>query len=72
MSSEKLNEFEIPEGLNDLLHDFAVSVLIEKPENLHDYAADYFTRLRNEKKPKAIPMYIIVDDADAGEPETVR
>jgi len=70
---ETLKDYQIPDGLSDLLHDFAVSVLVEKPPNLHQYAADYFVRLSEEKKSRAIPMYIIVDDdEEAGEPERIR
>ena len=73
ISPDDINDYEIPEGLNDLLHEFAVSVLIEKPHSLHDFAADYFTKLRDSKKAKTIPMYIVVDDDDdAGEPEQLR
>lgn len=73
ISPDDINDYEIPEGLNDLLHEFAVSVLIEKPNSLHDFAADYFTKLRDSKRTKTIPMYIVVDDDDdAGEPEEIR
>lgn len=72
-STPDSEQFEIPDGLNDLLHDFAVRVLIDKPANLHEFAAEHFTRLRDERKVKTIPMYIIVDDDDdAGEPEEIR
>ncbi|XP_046559982.1 cAMP-dependent protein kinase type II regulatory subunit-like [Haliotis rubra] len=60
---------EIPEGLGDLLRDFTVAVLRERPGELYDFAVDYFTKARERKKPKDVPMYIIVeDDEDAGEP----
>lgn len=73
VSSEEIEQYEIPEGLNDLLYEFAVNVLISRPSNLHDFAADYFNKLRDEKKVKTIPMYIIVDDDDdSGEPEQIR
>lgn len=41
--------FEIPAGLTDLLQDFTVSVLRERPSDLVQFAADYFNKL-NEKK----------------------
>ncbi|XP_064609788.1 cAMP-dependent protein kinase type II regulatory subunit-like [Liolophura sinensis] len=61
--------FEIPEGLGDLLRDFTVSVLRERPGNIYDFAVDYFTKIRETRRPKSIPMYIIVDDEEAGEPD---
>ncbi|XP_067942223.1 cAMP-dependent protein kinase type II regulatory subunit-like [Watersipora subatra] len=71
--SEDGKQYEVPDGLNELLYEFAVSVLIDKPDNLHEFAADYFNKLKEEKKTKSIPMYIIVDDDDeAGEPLEIR
>ncbi len=65
--------FEIPEGLGDMLRDFTVSVLRERPKDLHDFAVDYFTKARDNKKPASVPMYIIVDDdEEAGEPDPVQ
>lgn len=53
-----------------MLRDFTVSVLRERPSDLYDFAVDYFTRTRENRKPKSVPMYIIVDDdEDAGEPD---
>ncbi|XP_041347762.1 cAMP-dependent protein kinase type II regulatory subunit-like isoform X3 [Gigantopelta aegis] len=42
--------FEIPEGLTDLLQEFTVSVLREKPSptDLVQFAADYFNKLNNK------------------------
>lgn len=72
-SQDTDGNFQIPDGLNDLLHDFAVAVLVEQPQQLHDFAADYFTKLRDSRKTKSVPMYIIVDDDDeCGEPENIR
>lgn len=61
--------FEIPDGLGDMLRDFTVSVLREHPNDLFDFAVDYFTKARENRKPKTVPMYIIVDDEEAGEPD---
>lgn len=65
-------DLRIPNGLGELLRDFTVAVLKEKPDRLVDFAADYFARMRNssQSKSKAVPMYIIVDDdEEAGEPD---
>ena len=65
--------FEIPDGLGDMLRDFTVAVLRERPSDLHDFAVEYFTKSRDSKKTKKIPMYIIVDDDDdVGEPDPDR
>lgn len=36
----------IPEGLNEMLQEFALAVLRKKPEDLIDYAAYYFNDLK--------------------------
>ena len=61
--------FEIPDGLGDMLRDFTVAVLRERPPELFDFAVEYFTKARDNRKGKAVPMYVIVDDDDAGEPD---
>ena len=55
--------FEIPAGLTDLLQDFTVAVLKERPPNLTQFAADYFVKL-NEQKQK--------DNVDDEKPRGVR
>ena len=35
----------VPEGLSELLQQFTVTVLREKPDNLVQFAASYFNRL---------------------------
>lgn len=41
--------FEIPTGLTDLLQDFTVAVLKERPSDLNQFAADYFVKLNENK-----------------------
>lgn len=41
--------FEIPPGLTDLLQDFTVSVLRNRPANLEEFAAQYFNVLHAKK-----------------------
>ena len=41
--------FEIPAGLTDLLQDFTVAVLKERPSDLVQFAADYFNKLNENK-----------------------
>ncbi|KAK3585824.1 hypothetical protein CHS0354_038346 [Potamilus streckersoni] len=41
--------FEIPPGLTDLLQDFTVAVLKERPPDLVLFAADYFNKLKEKK-----------------------
>lgn len=40
----------VPEGLSDLLQDFAIVVLREKPKDLVEFAANYFTELHEKSK----------------------
>lgn len=66
-------QLDIPDGLSELLHDFTVSVLMEKPKDLHAFAAHYFTKLNESQIVKKVPMYVIVDEDDkSGEPEKLR
>lgn len=61
---------EIPDGLGDLLRDFTVAVLRDRPADIYDFAVGYFTKVRENRRPKAVPMYVIVDDdEEAAEPD---
>lgn len=40
----------VPEGLSELLEEFAVTVLREKPKDLLAFAADYFNALNMSRK----------------------
>lgn len=67
--------WEIPEGLGEMLRDFTISVLRERPTNLLEFAAKYFPQLHDAKlkvsmKPKSVQMYVMVDsDEESGEPD---
>ena len=41
--------FEIPPGLTDLLQEFTVAVLRERPSDLVTFAANYFKKLNDRK-----------------------
>lgn len=41
-----LMELQIPTGLTDMLQEFTVVVLRERPDDMVDFAADYFTQLK--------------------------
>lgn len=43
-------DLEIPPGLSDLLQDFTVHVLREKPDDIVDFAANYFMKLKVKEK----------------------
>lgn len=45
--------FEIPPGLTDLLQEFTVAVLRERPPDLVSFAANYFNKL-NDKRNDAL------------------
>ena len=60
---------EVPAGLSDLLRQFTIAVLRQQPDDLNDFAYNYFTHLQRKKK-GPVPMYVVVDsDDDANEPE---
>jgi len=48
--------FEIPDGLTDLLQDFTVAVLKERPPDLVQFAAEYFNKLKekNAQQPRGV------------------
>ena len=55
----------IPEGLSELLEGFAISVLREKPTDLVQFAAEYFTKLHEQRgQPKEPARSVRI----AGEP----
>ena len=66
---------EIPDGLADMLREFTVEILREKPGDLYSFAAGYFTRLVDARggsgaASHSLPMYVVVDgDDDVGEPD---
>lgn len=67
-----MDHLKIPPGLGELLRDFTVAVLLEKPDQLVEFASEYFLKMRSSAKVPAIkpvPMYIIVDEDEAGEPD---
>ena len=43
-------ELEIPPGLTELLQDFTVQVLREKPDDILDFAASYFMKMKLKEK----------------------
>ena len=47
--------FPIPPGLTELMQEFTLVVLKERPTDLVDFAADYFIKLRDSKKEYGAP-----------------
>ncbi|CAB4012003.1 cAMP-dependent kinase type II regulatory subunit-like isoform X1 [Paramuricea clavata] len=45
-----VGDFSVPQGLHDMLQEFVVQCLIEKPEDLAAFAVEHFTKLRNSGK----------------------
>ena len=43
----------VPDGLSELLEEFAVTVLREKPRDLFEFAATYFSELNMNRKQNA-------------------
>jgi cAMP-dependent protein kinase regulator len=61
------NKIEIPEGLGDLLRDFTVHVLRDRPSDIYTFAAQYFVRVADARHAQQPPMYVIVDGEQDGE-----
>ena len=72
-------DLEIPPGLTDLLQDFTVQVLREKPDDILDFAANYFMKMKlkekrsrdgkNKGKPKAKGVSFNRDDSGGSDME---
>ena len=45
-----MTQFDVPTGLADMLQSFTVSVLREKPPDLYQFAAAYFTKAYDERQ----------------------
>jgi len=43
-------DIQIPPGLSELMQDFTVVALKERPSDIVEFAADYFTKLKDSKK----------------------
>ena len=43
-------ELQIPAGLTDMLQEFTVVVLRERPDDMVEFAANYFTMLKLQNK----------------------
>lgn len=50
MSRDAANRYEIPGQLQQLLLDFTVSCLVERPADLVEFAAEYFAQLRQRQQ----------------------
>jgi cAMP-dependent protein kinase regulator len=61
---------DIPPGLLEMLSDFTLAVLRQRPRELHQFAAEYFNNLAAAKnnsfhtRSPPVPMYVIADDED--------
>lgn len=59
----------VPEGLSELLEEFAVTVLREKPQDLLEFAARYFAELNMSKKQKGGGGVTISEQVNSAEIE---
>ncbi|XP_072027165.1 cAMP-dependent protein kinase type II regulatory subunit-like [Amphiura filiformis] len=59
--------FEIPPGLTDLLQDFTVAVLREKPDDLTEFAANYFTKLQEANVKSGSKRGVTFSEPDAAD-----
>ncbi|KAK8728694.1 hypothetical protein OTU49_009097, partial [Cherax quadricarinatus] len=61
--------YEVPPGLQELLIEFTVAVLVERPPDLLAYASEYFHRMHEDRSKQPPPPSeseesIITDDDD--------
>ena len=61
---------EVPVGLTTLLQDFCVAVLRERPNDLVQFAADYFKNLNENREAQGVRSSSI--EQDRGSPVTFR
>ena len=71
-------DFQILPRLTDLLQEFTVVVLREKPEDIVDFAAEYFAKLKQSKEktpPKAKGVSFQIEngarDSDGSDDEPI-
>lgn len=50
MASKYLQKYPVPVGFEQILHDFTREVLRDQPDNIVEYAANYFEMLEQGKK----------------------
>ncbi len=54
----------VPEGLSELLEEFAVTVLREKPKDLLEFAAQYFKELNMSRKQGGVTISELASTAE--------
>lgn len=60
----------VPEGFSELLEEFAVTVLREKPADLIQFAAQYFNNLHMSRKPGgSVTLQAVSEQASTAEVE---
>ena len=55
--------YQVPSGLQEMLIEFTVSVLVEQPPDLVIYAAEYFRRQQQEQATLPIPRLVEGEDS---------
>ena len=48
--SDYVGDFSVPRGLHEMLQEFVVQCLIEKPDDIAAFAVEHFTKIRNSGK----------------------
>lgn len=62
-------QLEVPPELTSLLLDFTVSVLVNKPADIVEYAAQYFARRRDERTSGTVGRNVTAGSVDSAEDE---
>ena len=49
---------QVPDGLGDLLREFTIACLHNQPQNIFDFAAEWFAKQRDAQRNRQVPMYV--------------
>lgn len=67
--SRPVQRIQVPDDLREVLLEFTISYLLEQPGDVVNYAADYFTRLRENRTTGLIYEGVAGATTDASSPD---
>ncbi|XP_076369996.1 cAMP-dependent protein kinase type II regulatory subunit-like isoform X1 [Tachypleus tridentatus] len=65
------NRISVPPELTNILLEFTVNVLIERPSDIVNYAVNYFTKLHTERQQNGSKKTAFQDDAETSEDDDI-
>lgn len=54
MSRQSSSRINVPDELREVLLEFTISYLLEEPPDVLDYAVEFFTKLKESRKPQIV------------------